>query len=135
MKRAVLCLVVLLLLYIGINQFTSYGKEENFGDRTVTFNERTEVGRKLVFKNNSANFDNYYVIRFANNNYIVHSFYYLNNHDQYIEQYKQVYDRVVDYNYSDFMIRTVDGTGSLTYNEFYNMYQELFTNGVYTIMY
>ena len=135
MKKAILCLVVLLFLYFGINMLTSYGKEESLGDK-VTFNEKTEVGKKLVFKNNSSSYKNYYVIRFTNNgNYIIHSYYYLNDKEEYINQYRNVYDRVVDYNYGEFMIRTVEGDGSLTYDEFYNIYQDLFNDGTYTIIY
>lgn len=136
MKKVVLCFVILAFAYVGIHQLNSYGKEEgNYGDK-ITFEEKTEVGKKLVFSNNLFGYENYYVIRFTNNGaYIVHSYYYLNNKEEYINQYRNVYNRIVDYNYDNFMIRTVDGSGSLSYDEFYNLYQDLFNNGTYTIIY
>ena len=52
MKKIILCFVVLVLVYIGINSFNNFDNEENYGDKVISFNEKTILGKKLVLKNN-----------------------------------------------------------------------------------
>jgi len=135
MKKIILCFVVLVLVYIGINSFNNYKREKNFGDKSVSFNEKTILGEKLVLKNNTVDYDNYYVISFFNGNYIIHNYCYLNNREEYLDVYRELSNVIVDYNYNDLMIRSVLGTGNLSYYDFYLEYTDLFNNNSLSVIY
>lgn len=135
MKKIILCFAVLALVYVGFDSFNSYEEEVNLGDKEVVFNEKTILGEKLVLTNNAVGYDNYYVIRFFNNNFIIHYYCYLENKEEYIKVYSELSGNIVDYNYDDFMIRSVLGTGNMSYNDFYNEYTELINNNTFSVIY
>lgn len=139
MKKIVSCLIVLLIVFGGIyiiNDMKSVDEIKTYADRIAHFEEKTIVGEKLVFYNDLNDGSRcYYVIKFTpSGSYIMHCYYYLNNKEQYIDLYTSLNDLVVDYNYQDLMIRTVESSGLGTYNEIYQGYQELFNNGNYIII-
>lgn len=135
MKKIVLCLVVLALVYVGIRGFNSYGKEDNYGDKSISFNEKTILGEKLVLKDNTVDYDSYYVVRFFNGNYIIHNYCYLDNREEYLDVYSKLASKIVDYNYNDLMIRSVLGTGHMSYYDFYVEYTDLINNNSFSVIY
>lgn len=135
MKKIVLCFTVLALFYVGINSLNSYGKEETYGDKGVIFNEKTILGNQLVIKSNIHNYNNYYVIRFFNNNYIVHHYCYLDDMEEYVNMYRELTGKIVDYNYDDLMIRSVLTTGNMSYYDFYDEYIDLINNESFSVIY
>lgn len=135
MKKIVLCLVVLALVYVGIRGFNSYGKEDNYGDKSISFNEKTILGEKLVLKDNTVDYDSYYVVRFFNDNYILHYYNYFDNKNDYINMYRDLGNNIVDYNYNDLMIRSVLETGHMSYYDFYLEYTDLINNNSFSVIY
>jgi len=135
MKKIILCFVVLVLVYIGINSFNNFDNEENYGDKVISFNEKTILGKKLVLKNNTVDYDSYYVVRFFNNNYIIHNYCYLDSKEEYFDVYRELSGMIVDYNYNDLMIRSVLETGNLSYYDFYRGYTELINNNSFSVIY
>ena len=135
MKKVILCFAILVLVYVGINSFNSYGKEESYGDNGISFKEKTILGEKLVLKNNTVDYDSYYVVRFFNGNYIIHNYCYFDNREEYIAVYRELSSMIVDYNYNDLMIRNVLETGQMSYYDFYLEYAELINNNSFSVIY
>ena len=135
MKKIILCLVVLALVYVGFSGLNSYGKEENYADKGIVFNEKSILGEKLVLANNTVDYDNYYVVRFFNGNYIIHSYYYLDSIEEYIKVYQDFSEYIVDYNQDDLMIRCVLDTGNMSYYDFYESYADLINNKTFSVIY
>lgn len=135
MKKIILCLVVIALVYVGIRGFNSYGKEDNYGDKSISFNEKTILGEKLVLKDNTVDYDSYYVVRFFNSNYIIHNYCYMDNKEEYLNVYSELSSKIVDYNYNDLMIRSVLETGHMSYYDFYLEYTDLINNKSFSVIY
>lgn len=138
MRKVVLGLVVLAFVFVAVYEVNNMNSENsNYADKIARFDEKTIVGEKLVFYDDLNDGSRcYYVIRFTpNGNYIMHCYYYLNTQEQYINLYTNLYDLVVDYSYENLMIRTVESSGTGTYNELFNIYQGLFNNGNYVVIY
>ena len=81
-------------------------------------NIRTIEGRQLVVRDMDAIYPKYFVIYFDNTDdtYIIHSFNYYQTDSQYELEFRNHLDRVVDYNYSDYMIRYVFDNGDGTFD-------------------
>lgn len=134
MKKIVIFIGLFAIIFCAYYIINSKKENVSYGDK-VEFVEKTIPGKKLVFYDNQVNFKNYYVVNFTDNgNYIKHGYYYLNNKKQYLNSYQGLYDMVVDYNYNNFLIRTVEDSGIATYDEFYKRYEELFNNEVYVVV-
>ena len=133
MKKIVVFLG-LLAIFFSIYIINNQKENSNYGDKSELV-EKTIYGKKLVFYDNQVNFKNYYVIKFTDSgNYIKYGYYYLNDKTQYLNTYQGLYDMIIDYNYDDFFIRTIEDNGIATYDEFCKSYKLLFDNGVYVVI-
>jgi len=113
-------------------------KEENLGDvndYTFSFDEVTIPNEKLVFFDNSdLNYLKYYVVEFSGEQYISYTYYFMGTHDKYIEKYKEVVSSVVDYNYHDYMIKTLDNINYGTYAEYLLSVEDVLENNLMYII-
>ena len=133
MKKIVVFLG-LLAIFFSIYIINNQKENPNYGDKSELV-EKTIYGKKLVFYDNQVDFKNYYVISFTDSgNYIKYGYYYLNDKTQYLNTYQGLYDMIIDYNYDDFFIRTIEDNGIATYDEFCKSYKLLFDNGVYVVI-
>ncbi len=80
---------------------------------------RTIPSKQYVVKDLDVIYPRYYVFYFDNtdNTYIIHSFNYYQTDSQYELEFSNHRKYVVDYNYSDYMIRYVVGDGKGSYDD------------------
>lgn len=139
MKKIVVYITVLVVIILGVFVFVDLTKNKNLsnnelgekpaGDRddyVFSFDEITIANKKIVaFDNTVSDYIKYYVIEFSGDKYISYSYYFLKSHDQYIKKYGELSSTIVDYNYEQFMIKSLDVISEGTYNEFIDNIQPL----------
>ena len=146
MKKICLYLTVFVVTFIGISFFVpKEEKQENLGDNETiygdredygfNFNEKTIINEKIVaFDNTSTDYVRYFVVEFSNNQYVSYSYYFLKSHNQYLDVYNEHVKTVVDYNYDELMLKTLDDISYATYDEFiYNIQELIDDNSIYLI--
>ena len=146
MKKIFLYLTVFVVTFIGVSFFVPLEeKQENLGDNETiygdredygfNFNEKTIINEKIVaFDNTSTDYVRYFVVEFSNNQYVSYSYYFLKSHNQYLDVYNEHVKTVVDYNYDELMLKTLDDISYATYDEFiYNIQELIEDNSIYLI--
>ncbi len=95
----------------------------NLGDVASKFTVTKVVNQRMVIQDLECIYPKYYVIYFDNtdNTYIIHSFNYYQNKEQYDLEFNRLRKYIVDYNYEDYTIRYV-------YKKGYGNYDDLLAN-------
>lgn len=124
------------------NNFNNDSNEEllgdyiNYDEYVFSFDEVTVPDKKLVLYDNSdLDYLRYYVVVFTGDQYIQYAYNFMKNHDQYIDKYQQLASSIVDYNYKELMIKTIDNIDYGTYDEFINNIQDVLVNNMMYIIY
>ena len=119
-KLGLFVLVFMISFYGFSNIFYPKNNEEiSHGDEyTYRFDEKTIENEKLVvYDNRGLDFIRYFVFNCSSDGYILYTYNYMGNRDSYLNKYAEVSSRIVDYRYSEYMIKTLDSTGPDTYQE------------------
>ena len=149
MKKILLFLMLFVVTFFGVSFFVSqeeknekFEKTDNneviYGDKedyVFSFNEKTIPNEKIVaFDNTNADYIKYFVVEFFDEQFISYSYHFLKNHEQYLQVYEELIPNVVDYNYEEFMLKTLDDISYATYDEFiYNIQELIDNNSIYII--
>lgn len=146
MKKIVLYITVFIVTFFSVSMIMNFinekdvleSNEEVVGDRedyVFSFDEVTIPNKKIVaFDNTDIDYIRYFVIEFSGDQFISYSYYFLKGHIQYVEKYSELASTVVDYNYDEFMIKTLDGISDGTYDEVINNAQSLINdNSIYLV--
>ena len=119
-------MVFVISIYIVGSLNGNFVNEEYLGDYedyVFLFDEKTVEGKKIVlFDNRGIQHVQYYVLEFTGEQYIYYTYYFVGNHDEYVKKYALVKDKVVDYNYDNYMIKTIERIDTGTY---YDLMEEL----------
>ena len=117
-----------------------FEKEEVLGDYAVNpvvkFNEKTVKGNKLVlFDNRGTGHATYYVFEFTGNKYIAYTYHYMSTHEEYVNVYQELSSKIVDYNYQEYMIKTLDNIGNGNFLEAKESLSSLIENNELVLVY
>lgn len=143
MKKIFFCCGIAVLTFLcvaGVWLFmeNEKPKEEMLGDvqdYVFSFDEVTIPNEKLViFDNNNLDYLKYYVVEFTGEKYISYSYYFMGSHDKYIEKYKEFASSIVDYNYQEYMIKTIDSIEYGTYSEYLLNIQDVLNDNLMYII-
>lgn len=143
MKRVLLYLGIAVLTFCCVGSVWLFmekqnTKEENLGDvndYVFSFDEVTIPNKKIVgFDNSGLDYLKYYVIEFTGEKYISYAYYFMGNHDKYIEKYKELVGSIVDYNYQEYMIKVIDTIDYGTYDEYLSSIQDVLDNNLMYII-
>lgn len=109
--------IIILFIFAFIILIDKQQESENLADIIDnSFYTRTIENKQIVVRDLNAIYPKYFVLYFDNtdNTYIVHSFNYYQTDSQYELEFYAHLKKLVDYNYSDYMIRYVydNGIGS-----------------------
>lgn len=148
-KKIVVSVFSLVAIALGIFAFININGDkhlenynerngENYGDRgdyVFAFDEVTVPNSKIVaFDNTGNDYIRYFVIEFTGNEYILYSYYFLKDHNQYLEMYDKLVKTIVDYNYEEYMLKSLDDISLGTYSEIINNMQTMIDdNSIYLI--
>lgn len=113
--------LLVIICFCGYKYFTAPRITEELHadyDYVYSFKETTIQNEKIVmFDNSGIENIQYYVVEFRDGEYLAYTYYYMENKEAYLQKYAEVADRIVDYKYSEYMIKTFDGNGYATYDE------------------
>lgn len=95
---------------------------DNLGDKLESsFNYETIPLKQLVARNTDSIYPQYFVAFFAKDgSFIVHNFNYYETNSQYDLEYNRLFDKVIDYNPNQNMLRIKYYEGAGNYNEVKN---------------
>lgn len=133
MKKVFLTIIMICVVFLAINKtekplvFQNYGDIEGFKEKSI------ENEKIVLFDNSGTTYSRYYTYYFTGDNYILYSNYYLIDKDQYMEMYKNNVEKIVDYNYDNLMIKTIEEIGESNYYTILNSYQELNDKNLYIV--
>ncbi len=90
------------------------------------FNVTPIINERMVAKDLNAIYPRYFVVYFDNtdNTYIMHTFNYYQNKNQYDLEFNRLSETIVDYDYENYMIRTIYQKGYGSYND---LLKEIYT--------
>ena len=85
----------------------------------ANFNIKSIPSKQIVVRDLNAIYPKYFVFYIDNtdNTYLVHTFNYYQTDSQYELEFNKFLKNIVDYDYSEYMIRYVFGSGTANYNE------------------
>ena len=125
MKKIILYFMVFVISFLATSTISKTfikNDEENLGDANeyvFSFDEKTIPNEKVVvFDNRGLDYIRYYVVEFTGNQYVCYSYYFMENKENYISKYSELSSSVVDYNYSEYMIKALDYIENGNYNDF-----------------
>ena len=103
---------------------------------TISFDLVTEADSKLVLSDNRG-LDKtvFYVYEFSGDQYVAYTYTYLHDKDAYTSYYEEVAGAIVDYNYSEYMIKTLDDLGDGTFETVLDMLSEQIANNTLYVIY
>lgn len=147
MKKIVLYITVFVVTFFSVSMIMNFvnenkvlenNEEELVGDKddyVFSFDEVTIPNQKIVaFDNTDIDYIRYYVIEFSGEQFILYNYYFLKGHTQYMEKYSELSSNIVDYNYDEFMIKTIETISYGTYNEIIDDLQDVINdNSIYLI--
>lgn len=139
MKKVIFYFILFGVFFIGFSSFNQdNNREELLGDvneYVFSFEEVTIPNEKIVmFDNRGLDSIEYYVIEFYGTQYAVYHYYFLENKENYLNKYVEESSHIVDYNYDEFMIKTIEFVGDETYDEVMSLLENsLQSNALYII--
>ena len=85
----------------------------------ANFNIKSIPSKQIVVRDLNAIYPKYFVFYIDNtdNTYLVHTFNYYQTDSQYELEFNKFLKNIVDYDYSEYMIRYVFGSGTAKFNE------------------
>ena len=104
-------------------------------DYVFSFNEVTIPYEKIVlFDNRGLDQVEYYVINFYGDQHVIYHYYFLGNRENYLNKYAKLSAKVIDYNYDEFMIKTIENISYENYDEVMTLLGDsLRSNALYII--
>ena len=111
--------IVILFIYAFIILISKQQDNNVLADISdANFNLKTIPAKQLVLRDFNAIYPKYYVFYFDNtdNTYIIHSFNYYQTDSQYELEFNNHLKKLVDYDYSEYMIRYIYKEGNGNYN-------------------
>jgi len=139
MKKGILYFAVFVFSFAVFYSFTNDSEEEvllgDVSGNIISFNEVTSSDKIVLFDNQESDYIKYYVIEFYGDEYAIYTYYYLDNHNDYVNKYAEVSKLIVDYNYNEFMIKTLDATGYESYDEVMSLLGEVLDRNLVYMIY
>ncbi len=111
--------IIILFIFAFIILINKQKENNNLADIIDNkFYTRTVLNKQIVVRDLSAIYPKYFVFYFDNtdNTYFVHSFNYYQTDSQYELEFYNHLKNIIDYNYSDYMIRYFYDNGIGNYN-------------------
>ena len=118
-----LILGVIILFVFAFIILIDKQNERNMGDvYSSVFGVTPIANERIVARDLNSIYPKYYVVYCDNtdDSYIIHSFNYYQNKEQYELEFSRLYKDIVDYDYENNMIRYVYSSGYDSYNELLN---------------
>lgn len=140
MKKIILYFMVFVMSFYLVGSISgNFYQEEilaDYEEYVFSFDEKTIIGNKIVaFDNRGLEHIQYYVLEFTGEKYIGYTYYFVGNHEEYMAKYEEVSSKIVDYNYEQYMIKTLDYIGDGTYYDIMNDLEEVIEEDVLYIIY
>lgn len=102
----------------------------------ISFDLVTEADSRLVlFDNRGLENITYYVYEFTGDQYVAYTYTYLANEELYAEYYAEHATQIVDYNYDECMIKTLDDVDYGTFDTVMEMLSDQISNNTLYVVY
>ncbi len=127
-KKKITTVVVLMAMVITLGsavvarKMARNNEEANMGDMIDNEHRVDDVtieGNKLVYKDNSVNYNKYVILQYAGNTdkYTEDTYYWFNTMEDYQVNFRDLSDIRIDYNPETLMIRTMSGIKEKSWND------------------
>lgn len=127
MRKFILYSMLFAIFFVAFDKVNLNNEELNPDvlEYVYDFNEKSIEGEKIVlFDNRGLDNIQYYVYEFSSSQYVVYGYYFMNNKNDYLKKYEELSENIIDYDYSQYMIKTINYINDGTYNSVMDLLKE-----------
>lgn len=136
MRKFLLYSMLFAIFFVAFDRI-KYKTEEINGDileYVYNFNEKSIEGEKIVLLDNrELDSIQYYVYEFSSSQYVVYGYCFMNSKDRYLKKYEELKENIVDYDFEQYMIKTINLINNGTYNDVMELLKDDLDNNLYMI--